>query len=292
MRITRQTLLEQIRITEFELVERKALLGFTADDEAVLAACRPVVEPQIDAIVSAFYEAQTMIREVALLIGDADTLAKLHQTQQRYVLELFAGRVDLAYVNNRLHMGLVHRRIGLEPRYYVAAVQQLMGLVRNTIAASPALEPAAIALAFQALDKLIAFDTTLFFESYLRALTNDFGAVVSRSEEHTRQLESALHERTQQLEDVARSDALTGLINRRHLGDALVQNLSAAQRRNEPLSLAVFDIDRFQATSTATTSCAAWARRWPPSRASRTAASATAATSSASSCPTAARPRP
>jgi diguanylate cyclase (GGDEF)-like protein len=246
MRITRQTLLEQVRITEFELTERKALLGFTAEDEAVLGACLPIIEPQIDAIVNTFYEAQTRIREVALLIGDADTLRKLHVTQQQYVLGLFGGRVDLAYVNNRLHTGMVHRRIGLEPRFYLAGVQQIMGLVRSALSSSAALEPAAITRALQALDKLLTFDATLFFDSYLRALTNDFGAVVSRAEEHTRQLESALHERTLQLEDVARGDALTGLINRRHLGDALAQSLSAAQRRGEPLSLTVFDIDHFQ----------------------------------------------
>ncbi|MFM2065591.1 MAG: hypothetical protein RLZZ584_500 [Pseudomonadota bacterium] len=246
MRITQQTLLEQVRITEFELAERKALLGYTADDDAALVACRPVVEQQVGAIVAAFYEAQTRIREVALLIGDADTLRKLHLSQQRYVLELFSGRVDLAYVNNRLHMGLVHRRIGLEPRYLLAGVQQLMSLVRDAITASSALQAHAVAPALQALDKLTAIDVTLFFDSYLRALTNDIGAVVSRAEEHTRQLETMLHERTRQLEDVARSDALTGLINRRHLGDVLAQSLSAAQRRGEPLSLAVFDIDRFQ----------------------------------------------
>jgi diguanylate cyclase (GGDEF)-like protein len=245
MRITEQTLLEQVRITDFDLAQRKALLAFAASDEAALGACRGLMEPRVATLVAEFYEVQTRNPEIAGLIGDADTLRHLHATLQRYVLDLFSGRYDLDYVNHRLRLGLVHKRIGLEPRLYLAAVQQLMARVRAALAGA-GLEAATLQTVHVALDKLAALDATLFFESYLRSVSSEISGALQRSEAYVHDVETTLRERTRQLEELARTDALTGLINRRHLSDALAQALSAAQRRSEPLSLAIFDIDRFQ----------------------------------------------
>jgi hypothetical protein len=85
------------------------------------------IEPHIDALVDKFYTLQTGITEIALLIGDADTLTRLRAAQRRYILDLFSGLYDLEYVNNRLRIGLVHKRIGVEPKLYLAAINTLKG---------------------------------------------------------------------------------------------------------------------------------------------------------------------
>ena len=113
MRVTDQTLLEQIHINGFELANRKALLNFGSDDEAILGSCRGVIAEQLDEIVRKFYDILTSTPEVALLIGDSQTLQRLHGTLRTYILDMFGGRYDLDYVNQRLRMGLVHKRIGL-----------------------------------------------------------------------------------------------------------------------------------------------------------------------------------
>ncbi|MEY8690079.1 MAG: GGDEF domain-containing protein [Leptothrix sp. (in: b-proteobacteria)] len=245
MRVTDQTVLEQIHINGFELANRKALLDFGSDDEAILGSCRGVIVEQLDDIVRKFYDIQTSTPELALLIGDSETLQRLHATQRTYILDLFGGRYELDYVNQRLRMGLVHKRIGLEPKYYVAALQLLMNLLRDCIR-SAGLGEQITARAFTALDKIRSIDETLFFESYIRSLGADFNSARKRSEDYVRNLEEELRERTQQLEDMARIDPLTGLINRRHLADALSQAIRSAQRRNEPISVAFLDIDNLQ----------------------------------------------
>ncbi|MEY2690078.1 MAG: hypothetical protein RL375_4278 [Pseudomonadota bacterium] len=245
MRVTDQTLLEQIHINEFELANRKALLEFGSDDEAILGSCRGVIVEKLDEIVRKFYDIQTSTPEIALLIGDSDTLQRLHTTQRAYILDLFGGRYNLDYVNQRLRMGLVHKRIGLEPKYYVTAMHLLVNLLRDCIG-SAGFDAQITTRAFSALDKIRAIDETLFFESYIRSLGADFDSARRRSEDYARTLETALRERTQQLEDMARIDPLTGLINRRHLADALNQAIRSAQRRSEPISVAFLDIDNLQ----------------------------------------------
>ena len=81
MKQTEQTLLEQMRITEFEIHSRQQLLGLTESDFQLLHSYRGLIESQVDALVDQFYQMQTSVAEIALLIGDADTLGRLRSIQ-------------------------------------------------------------------------------------------------------------------------------------------------------------------------------------------------------------------
>ncbi|MDD3444849.1 MAG: diguanylate cyclase [Zavarzinia sp.] len=66
--------------------------------------------------------------------------------------------------------------------------------------------------------------------------------VVARVRTHLR-----LHQLTEALKHSARTDALTGLPNRRAFDEELAAEWRRASRRREPLSLLLFDIDHFKA---------------------------------------------
>ncbi|HCA26467.1 MAG TPA: GGDEF domain-containing protein, partial [Betaproteobacteria bacterium] len=68
----------------------------------------------------------------------------------------------------------------------------------------------------------------------------------NKSEEYAESLEVMVQERTQQLEEMARTDPLTGLLNRRYLMEELSHAIHAAQRRGEALSLVYFDVNDFK----------------------------------------------
>lgn len=121
IRQTDQTLLEQLRITDFEVENRKLLFLLTEADCVLLKEFKSSVDEKLEALVADFYEIQTNIPEIALLIGDAETLGRLKTAMRKYIQDLFSGLYDLEYVNNRLRIGLVHKRIGVEPKLYLAA---------------------------------------------------------------------------------------------------------------------------------------------------------------------------
>lgn len=81
MKRTDLTLLEQMRITEFDVANRKILLSLTEVDFKLLKACKVLMEQKLEDLVSEFYELQTAIPEISLLIGDADTLNRLKNAQ-------------------------------------------------------------------------------------------------------------------------------------------------------------------------------------------------------------------
>lgn len=245
MKQTNQTLLEQMQITEFEIEFRQSLFGFGKRDAEILVACKPTIERKIDELVDQFYRLQTSISEIALLIGDADTLGRLRSAQRRYILDLFSGVYDLEYVNNRLRIGLVHKRIGVEPKLYLSAVHTLKGLLYEAIAdAFNAANDQAAAV--NAIDKILQLDVTLVFDTYIRSLISEIETAKDRSEEYARALEEKVRERTKQLEVQSRSDPLTGLLNVRHMRESVTRLLRAAERRSEPVTAIYVDIDDFK----------------------------------------------
>jgi hypothetical protein len=77
MHTTIKSLLESMRITDAEVTRRKELLTFTALDAEVLATFAPIIGANVISMVDEFYRMQTSIPEIALLIGDSDTLERL-----------------------------------------------------------------------------------------------------------------------------------------------------------------------------------------------------------------------
>lgn len=245
MNQTNQTLLEQLRITDFEIEHRKALLNFGALDVQRLVACRPLIEAQLDDLVACFYRTQTSEPEIALLIGDADTLTRLRSAQRRYILDLFSGDYGLEYVNNRLRIGMVHKRIGVEPKLYLAGVHTLLSLLTSTLS-DECSGIGELRSTLESLQKLIHFDVTLVFETYIRSLVTEIEIAKNKSEQYARSMEEKVRERTQQLEELSKTDPLTGLQNKRHLNETLSRILSGAQRRREAVTVMYMDVNDFK----------------------------------------------
>ncbi len=63
---------------------------------------------------------------------------------------------------------------------------------------------------------------------------------------HVKKLQDRLHVRNAQLEQVSRTDILTGLYNRRHLEEQLTRQHAAARRGRDQLSVILLDIDHFK----------------------------------------------
>ena len=102
---TDQTLLEQMKISDVNIASRMDLLLLSKEELEILSASQKIIDENIDIIVEEFYEAQLGNEEISLVIGDADTLQRLHNAQRRYVIDLFSGHYDREYVNNRLRIG-------------------------------------------------------------------------------------------------------------------------------------------------------------------------------------------
>jgi rsbT co-antagonist protein RsbR len=114
-RIDHRRYMKVLRLDEAELRARRAFFELTDADLARLAALRPFAEKVTEAVVDDFYKLILSQPETKKFFADEAAVRRVKKTQREYFLGLFAGRFDLAYVEDRLRVGAALDRFGLEP---------------------------------------------------------------------------------------------------------------------------------------------------------------------------------
>ncbi|HSO30914.1 MAG TPA: protoglobin domain-containing protein, partial [Labilithrix sp.] len=157
-----------LKLDEAALASRRAFFKITDEDLARLASLRPLAEKIIDAIVEEFYALLLAHPDTRKFFGDEGTIRRVKRTQREYFMGLFAGRCDMAYVEDRLRVGAMHERIGLAPTWYLGAYRQYLELVRRHFDVEIA-DPSAAREGFLAVQRIVFFDVALAIDTYIAA---------------------------------------------------------------------------------------------------------------------------
>lgn len=243
-----QTLVEQLNLNQHEIEYRKHLFNFTETDVACLTDWHDYMAGCVENIVVQFYSRQVESAEIAEIIGDADTLRRLHVVFIKHVLELFGGVYDIDYVNSRLRVGKVHRRMGVTPRLYISSMRLLQSLVEAAMNAAEAhgRDPASIAAAKLSVRKIFLFDTQFILDAYIDSFIHEADQAKREVEAYANSLEIQVTDKMRQMRENSIKDSLTGLYNYRALIDYLAREIAVAERYSLPLSLIYFDLNGFK----------------------------------------------
>lgn len=246
MNSSEQTLIQQLRMSRREMERRKEYLGFTQADVLLLLSLRETVAANIDEITEEFYKKIVPFEEMDRIIGDAETLLRLKNYQRNYILSLFDGQYDEEYVQSRLRVGVVHKRIGVAPKYYVSAIHNLTSTIRNIISLHSKGDCQACVSGLESIEKILMFDLSLTFDTYINSLMDEAKRAREEMENYAESLEEVISKRTEQLKEQASQDGLTGLMNQRSFYAELKKELSRSQRRGHSTVLIYFDLDGFK----------------------------------------------
>ncbi len=233
-------------LSTVDIDRQRRLLGVDAAVVDTLATCREMMNGSVDGIVTQFYEEQLTVPEVAAMLTAPGVVDRLRRALRGYVLDLFAGRCDLKYVEHRLRIGEVHRQLGVEPRFYLAAMRLLRELLSKFLLQKLAADTARQQRVLMSLDRMLAFDTALVMDTYIGSLVGQVETARRQLEDYAGELERTVAKRTKQLEELARRDPLTGLYNSRALRELLDRDLAHARRRGRPVSVIYLDVDEFK----------------------------------------------
>jgi diguanylate cyclase (GGDEF)-like protein len=239
-----QTLLNQLQINDWNIRKRKAFFELTDHDENTLCQFFPIIQDYINTITEEFYQIQTQFDEITVLINDADTLFRLKESMKKNILSMFSGQYDSTFINSRLRIGIVHKRIGVTPHLYLAGINILKNLLHQLI--QETLEESKARETINALDKLIFFDISYVFDTYISALVNESETAKDKLAIYANELEKTVQERTAELELLSLTDPLSGLSNIRHFKSELKMALKRCIRNTVPLTLIFFDVDNFK----------------------------------------------
>ena len=98
---------------------RMRFMGITQRTGELLREFWQIAEPALPDILDGFYRHVTSERQLAALIGN--DIPRLKKAQGTHWARLFNGRFDHEYMVGVRTIGMVHNKIGLEPRWYIGA---------------------------------------------------------------------------------------------------------------------------------------------------------------------------
>ncbi len=112
-----------------DLHELRTWIGFGAEDEQVLRALLPHVQPHLARIADRFYQAISSSPVAHAVFVDDAQIARLHKSLQGWLVRLLQGPWDTSWADRSRHIGQMHVRVGLPERYMFAA----MNLIREDL---------------------------------------------------------------------------------------------------------------------------------------------------------------
>lgn len=109
-----------------DIAKQIKMIDLTQHDLFILKQLNPIVQEDIAHIVDKFYKNLEVESSLMHIIQDNSSVERLKKTLRIHISAMFAGVVDEAYVAKRIKIAQVHLRIGLQPKWYMAAFQDLL----------------------------------------------------------------------------------------------------------------------------------------------------------------------
>ncbi|MEW6640917.1 MAG: globin-coupled sensor protein [Pseudomonadota bacterium] len=186
------------------------------------------VEPQLPDILDQFYRHVAAEPRLARLIGT--DIPRLKNAQSDHWRRLFSGRFDERYMQGARSIGVMHSRIGLEPRWYIGGYSYVLSRLTALAVARYRWSPRRLAAILCATQSAVMLDMDIAISVYQEA------TMAERAARQTR-IEAAIG----QFDDEARlllgglGDAATGL---QRSADALASGAARATQQSHAVAAA------------------------------------------------------
>ncbi len=164
-----EQLVERLGLREGPIRDRLDFLHWHMDDATRLTALAEQGETVTTDFVERLYEHLSVFPETASILGDSGTIERLRQQQVRYYQRLFRGEIDATYVLERLQIGHIHEKVGLELKWYLGSYRLFLSHMLLSLAADRGMADAERVAQYDSLLKRVFFDMTLAADAYVDA---------------------------------------------------------------------------------------------------------------------------
>ena len=150
------------------LNERMTFLKIDEPTIRTLRSLWPQIEAALPEILSRFYDHLRSVPALSALLGTQQP--KLVRAQTQHWERLFSGRFDDDYAESTRRIGLVHHRIGLEPRWYIGGYAFVLEALTAHLATKHRFSGVKLAAAISAVNKAALLDMDYAISVYQEAL--------------------------------------------------------------------------------------------------------------------------
>jgi rsbT co-antagonist protein RsbR len=154
-------------ISDEEIDRRKKYLQFGETDEAHLAEINDVARAYAEPVIDAFYAHLLKFPDTKAFFSNPTTLERVKRLQLQYFLRLTQGQYDASYVEERLKIGAVHEKIGLDVKYYLGSYNLYLREVATRVLGAFPDDPQRAIEVLLSLMKLVFLDIGLAIDTYI-----------------------------------------------------------------------------------------------------------------------------
>lgn len=148
-------------------LQQLEILNLTERDLHHVRGVKSLVEIRVKEIVGAFYQTIGSVPEFCDIINEHSTTERLRQTLRHHIIEMLEGRIDDDYIEKRKRVSVMHVRIGLTTKWYLAGFQKLERTLRQVVRdLDIPLEEKVLIV--EAVSKICSFEQQIVLEEYER----------------------------------------------------------------------------------------------------------------------------
>lgn len=193
-----------------ELHTQIDMIGLTENDVKRLYCLKPIIESNVESLVSNFYDTITKEASLTEIINKHSNVDKLGKTLYNHIVKIFSGEVNSEYVAQRKQIAHVHVRIGLGTKWYVNAFQQLMNSIIKLFYVEIQNKEELYA-AIDSLQKIFSLEQQLVLDSYERKEDENREEKEKEKEIIRQKMKETAHELSAIAEET--SESLEGLVS-------------------------------------------------------------------------------
>src|SRR5437899_6596116 len=119
--ISEQSVMANVGITEQDVERRKRFVGLSGQDLQRIAGVRDLVVRHADELTATFFQYLSGFDEARVLLGYKELTEQARVLKREHLIAMVGGKYDLKYVEQRIKLGLLYGRVGLETKVFLGA---------------------------------------------------------------------------------------------------------------------------------------------------------------------------
>jgi rsbT co-antagonist protein RsbR len=153
-----QALMRDMGLDQAAIERRRRIAGLAAPDLARIAAIKDLVTQHVDVCATAFFNHLAGLDEARPLMTSRALFERARQLKAEHLVAMVQGDYGSKYVEQRIELGALYARTGLDTRVFLGAFNQLLRQVSEAIMRHFEHAPAEGFDNFMALNKVAFFD--------------------------------------------------------------------------------------------------------------------------------------
>lgn len=158
------TTLHRLRINDEEIARRQTFVDLGHEDLVRILTVKNLIVQNVDQFVAAFFDYLQKFEEAAPLFKNRQVLDDARRLKREHLIAMVQGEYGIAYVEERIRLGLLYSSVGLQVQVFLGAFHYLMRTIGGEIMKQFAKNPPLGFATFMSLKKVGFFDITIIVD--------------------------------------------------------------------------------------------------------------------------------